>query len=296
MGNVFNRYGAGGGKSEGLYIWKKSEWITDATITNPTFALGKNSTSTKTQPISASDIDLLKYPTIEPRTTPLSLNGTDEEKAIIELLDGFNNSTSAFYVLDGVLRFKYSSYDVTVNSFTPISNTEAEIYVSSNVTMRNSTYTYNGQKTLPPYIGDMVGFVVSDKENAYPDKEVKDGYYYERVSLSTGAFNCTKYEVGTIYNAMTGTSLVINHSLGVKPKYVIAWQNTNGNGVTSSVAVLDPDTNNQIYCANIIQRATLWTGGSSAYTQDTSRVTLITYTSSTSYRFQVADFHYVILA
>ena len=72
-----------------------------------------------------------------------------------------------------------------------------------------------------------VSFVVSDKENAYPDGGEKGGYWYEKVveGLSLEVFGCTKYAVDEFsyasdtavpgYNA-TNT---INHSLGVIPKF-----------------------------------------------------------------------------
>ena len=73
-----------------------------------------------------------------------------------------------------------------------------------------------------------IDYVVSDKETAYPDGAVQDGYYYEKVGggLTPEMFGCTKYAVDefsyTSETKLPGYNDIsnINHSLGVIPKFI----------------------------------------------------------------------------
>ena len=70
-----------------------------------------------------------------------------------------------------------------------------------------------------------LGYIVSDKENAFPDGGEKGGYWYEKVSegITPEMFGCTKVAVDTFTLASNTVSseYSISHSLGTKPKYFI---------------------------------------------------------------------------
>ena len=73
-------------------------------------------------------------------------------------------------------------------------------------------------------VGDFVDYVVSDTETEYPDGDVQDGYWYEKVSegIPLSLFSASKYETGSLtFNSRTqlnNASISIRHSLGVVPK------------------------------------------------------------------------------
>ena len=69
---------------------------------------------------------------------------------------------------------------------------------------------------------DFLGYIVSDKENAYPDGGEKGGYYYEKVEvIDLSKLGCTGYYEGSI----TPTSSATNPSLpipsGIIPKWIL---------------------------------------------------------------------------
>ena len=70
-----------------------------------------------------------------------------------------------------------------------------------------------------------IDYVVSDKENAYPDGGEKGGYWYEKVSegITPEMFGCTQMAVDTftLTSNTIGSNYSISHSLGTKPKYFI---------------------------------------------------------------------------
>jgi hypothetical protein len=66
---------------------------------------------------------------------------------------------------------------------------------------------------------EFIGYVVSDKEDAYPDGAVHDGYYYERYKgIPLENINALEFETGTITSASGyPTSITVNHSLSSAP-------------------------------------------------------------------------------
>ena len=67
-------------------------------------------------------------------------------------------------------------------------------------------------------------YIVSDKENAYPNDGEKGGYYYEKVSegITPEMFGCTKMAVDTftLTSRTNITNYTISHSLGEIPKFI----------------------------------------------------------------------------
>ena len=72
---------------------------------------------------------------------------------------------------------------------------------------------------------DFLGYIVSDKETAYPDGGEKGGYWYEKVGegITPEMFGCSKMAVDTFtLTSRTPTKdYTISHSLGTIPKYFI---------------------------------------------------------------------------
>ena len=82
---------------------------------------------------------------------------------------------------------------------------------------------------------DFLGYIVSDKETAYPDGGEKGGYWYEKVSdgIDLEKLGCTKFEEGSFTPSKDITAkYTINHSMGVIPKYFIVW--TDGTKTTNT--------------------------------------------------------------
>lgn len=93
-----------------------------------------------------------------------------------------------------------------------------------NGTFDNSTGLYVWKKSQNDTDHTFVGYVVSDDENAYPDKAVHtDGYYYEKVKgITAEMFGCTSMAVDTYTSAEDiSYNIIVPHSLGKIPKLVL---------------------------------------------------------------------------
>lgn len=70
-----------------------------------------------------------------------------------------------------------------------------------------------------------IDYVVSDNENAYPDRAVHtDGYYYEKTKegITAEMFGCTSMAVDTYTSAEDiSYNIIVPHSLGKIPKLVL---------------------------------------------------------------------------
>ena len=157
--------------------------------------------------------------------------GTSNARAVvfegkIHWLGGY--STNMHYTFDG------SSWSVADNLPYDFGWGGAVVYddciyiLGGGVTGEENPSTKNFYKVYGYlYSDNFLDYIVSDKETAYPDGGVKDGYWYEKVveGLSLEVFGCTKYAVDEFsyasdtavpgYNAKN----TINHSLGVIPKF-----------------------------------------------------------------------------
>ena len=87
---------------------------------------------------------------------------------------------------------------------------------------RRSSDPVRGKKAESALL--FVDYVVSNSENAYPDKAVHtDGYYYEKVvdGITPEMLGCTKMAIDTfVFTVDTAINAAINHSLGEAPKYL----------------------------------------------------------------------------
>ena len=195
----------GGGKPEGIYVWKKYEYTPAVVVENPTCDIKKNGA---TLTIVSSNFDI---------------------NSIVDYKDFFNNftfnsGTKAFKTESDVLKWCYNTdygYFVDVNSFTngvfTLTGSIGSEYTYTNV-------NYNGTKVLSEEIKEFLDYVVSDKETAYPDGGEKGGYWYEKVIEGINLksiFNLTDIAVDTFTPTSNLDSINIPHSLGKVPKVAL---------------------------------------------------------------------------
>lgn len=271
MGNVFNRYGAGGGKSEGLYLWKKSEIIPPITVINPSFTFDSTGVS---KTLNLSNFDFTQIDNY------------------IDFFDGFTDGGNAyFYVTDSVLYYHTGSANHSILTFNATN--------SSTATMTGGSFTstkvlhFDGAKILQQAkVGNFIGYVISDKEDAYPDKEAKDGFYYEKMALSPETFGCTKFETGSFTMASDEWLKSITHSMGVKPLYAIAWTTATTGATRIINSFPTSGAGNAIFTWNNNANHVNYSG----QTSDTTSATISTR-SGTYYTMKSGStYHYILMA
>ena len=296
MGNMFNLFGAGG-KSEGLYIWKLCEYIPEQTLVNPTFHI-KATVSTQKATITSDDINFKAFGTL----TDSNNFYQSREPEFCNFMNGFKNSNSSVNfaistsTYSGQLELNYlnNSYWNAFTKMTP-TDTGAELTASNLFkTTIDDTLQYTGTKTIAAKIGDIVGYVVSDKEDAYPDKGEQDGFYYEKIELSIDAFGCTKMETGSFTPSSSTSYKEITHSLGVIPKYAFIWTT----GTSRASKVLDVWTNNGSYASiaeTYSNNANTTTSYSSTAATSTTATLTASSSSSTYYFYSGQTYNYILL-
>lgn len=220
MGNMINPILIG--KKEGVYAWKKHNTYNKIVgDTKSSYSLGTAYTN------------CFMFPQGNPRGT-----GTKEIIAGNYILyDKAHDRWCYFDYTTSANDFRYISvYDVNTNGL--IGNLKAydahgnylRYTMSDNMWFDESFFLID---TNDPYFytrktvilkGSFVDYVVSDKEDAYPDKDIHtDGYYYEKVvdGITPEMLGCTKMAIDTFaFTADTAINTTINHSLGEKPKYL----------------------------------------------------------------------------
>lgn len=217
----------GGGKKEGLYVWKKYEYTPQQTVTNPTIAINVTNDAIT---ITDSNFDL----------KPL---GTELNQLVTNFFADFTNNGSQpkFLIVSDTLRFNYSS-----SSFEGIASFDGTTFTLKNSANHTGTFnlSYAGEKVLSEEKYDFLDYIVSDNPNAYPDKALQDGYWYERVVEGVDLLSATGYTkmaVDTITmssNHSIGAN--IPHSLGAKPEIVMLIANdsiTMNNGVQKLLSI-----------------------------------------------------------
>lgn len=299
MGNVFNRYGAGGGKSEGLYIWKKYQYTPRIAVVNPQMtAYSKSSTSLW---FNNANFD---YKAFEQINETLPIKYTDY-KDFVDFFDGFVATDGTRFDIEKRVYDTYDSMSINMNgSYGNVNRyvtTDTYFYFGFNgyptVDGVGVTFAYNGTKTLPAKIGDMVGYVVSDKEDAYPDKEVKDGYYYEKCGNLLEDLNYKKAEFGSFTLSSNAYSSTVNHSLGETPKCAIAWKDDGADFGFAFFAVNVYGTTDGAWASAFLYTTTKTVNNSSntgGATVTTAKI--CTATTASMYFEKSKKYNYVLLA
>lgn len=163
----------GGRKPEGKNVWKKSIYVPEVTITNPSFKA--TTTSNKNIVISDENFDLTKV--------------TDYKKFFVNFKVSSSCYFNTYNSSTGQLGWYFNRYNAPINSFEP---TNKRLVLVNNASSPYSnftgTFTFSGTKTFPAGAGDLLGFVVDDDPSAYPNGAVHtDGYYYELLGQATSA-------------------------------------------------------------------------------------------------------------
>ena len=203
----------GGGKPEGLYVWKKSSVACIDSITTQTgknYTLG-NATSDTTVYYSASytlDETTGTYTLVNPKSATLQY-GRNSIYSVEMVKSNYyiwgSTSSNEIYTTNAS-----STYNVYLK------NSDGKVFLESD----SANYKYDIHSAKIEYT--FIDYVVSDKENAYPDGGEKGGYWYERSEVGA------KVAYGTV-TAASATSLTITHGLGVKPDKVIIYPSSRAN-------------------------------------------------------------------
>ena len=206
----------GGGKPEGLYVWKK-------------YSIGfkyKEASVNKYENISIDtpqsgsikvyagssytfDENTGMYTLVDPSEYSVELNGASTTFANIYVT--YKSPTSANMWIHNSTNYGFQVYN----------------YTSSGVTLNRNSSDYPimeySAETEPTYT--FLDYIVSDKETAFPDGGEKGGYWYEKIVDILGLLSCTKILVETFIptrNISVGYgTYTLNHGLGEIPKYAI---------------------------------------------------------------------------
>ena len=221
----------GGGKPEGLYAWKKYEVIGTYRYSLKssivTCVVGKSSDKfTITLDSSNYDGDL-SYLDVKNLCKWLdgSLGIVSNSKRQICSWNGGDYLTFAEHNDSSVTRYAYPSINNNIVTVT-LYEFEDKSYTWNGLT-KNTSFSSSIENAFEyyDYNYEYKGYIVSDKETAYPDGGEKDGYWYEKVSegITPEMFGCTKMVVDTYTptaNIQMG-SVTLIHSLGVIPRLLI---------------------------------------------------------------------------
>ena len=218
----------GGGKPEGLYAWKKNLYSPAVSLENPTFdyisATVSSSSSDYTFGNFSFDISIIDDWT-KFFTGFVNTNGYGSNFPSDGIFHNYSDNRNWNYTVSEV---NLSAGTVTIHIGGQCGDYESE-----------GTYKYTGTKVVSEEIKEFIGYIVSDKETAYPDGGEKGGYWYERVSegITPEMFGCTKMAVDTftLTSGTIVTNYTISHSLGEIPKFIFI------------VAESLPTVNNDIY-------------------------------------------------
>ena len=212
----------GGGKPEGLYVWKKYE-IGTSYIEKTTQHEAQSNGIVITKGLTFNSNMTVKVT----RATSYTFDSATGKYTL-------KNNISSFDVVSGVASGS-TRYSTALNGsyFMLGDDTEAD-YMYKGCDSYSIGFTNNGDGTCKmweQYVGNPIyaysadteptytflDYIVSDKETAYPDGGEKGGYWYERVvdgkQVVTGSFT-VGYE--------DTRKITITHDLGVEPYLFIA--------------------------------------------------------------------------
>lgn len=157
-------------------------------------------------------------------------------------------------------------------------------------TVGNTFYTSSGTGQFTegsePF-WTFAGYVVDNKESAYPDGGTQDGYWYEKVleGIPISKLGFTKFSIDKVkYTSRTNCKdYPIHHSLGEKPKIAILFPDITGyaagvvnNDVRGFAALKGYDGNimeKYCYCAYYNSGSVSGTTTSAIFTESTAQIT-----------------------
>ena len=192
------------------------------------------------------------------QTKHYKFDGTSWTSASTLPYDFYQGSAVVFenkiHILGSATTSAYYKYHYIFNgaSWTSFSALPYNFYSSVSVIYNNAihilgsgdsgyyTAHFSVSRYVPVYT--FIDYVVSDKETAYPDGGVQNGYYYEKVGggITPEMFGCTKMAVDTFTLASDtkGMDKYINHSLEEIPKFISVSCNESSLGELGIYGVL----------------------------------------------------------
>ena len=160
----------GGGKPEGLYVWKKNSYSPAVSLENPTFdyisANVSSSSSDYTFGNFSFDISIIDDWT-KFFTGFVNTNGYGSNFPSDGVFHNYSDNGNWNYTVSEV---NLSAGTVTIHIGGQCGDYKSE-----------GTYKYTGTKVVSEEIKEFLDYIVSDKETAYPDGGEKGGYWYEKV-------------------------------------------------------------------------------------------------------------------
>lgn len=210
-------------ESEGLYVWKKYEMsfkdISHRYSSPPTVLLSNSDTY-----IWHSDeyyIDEGKFCLLNPQYINMTISSVSTGYCITDEYEAIDTSKTVKTLKSGKYLHKIEQkINTSIDPFTTL--------------ISLVEYEYHTIETGKTFID----YIVSDNETKYPDGDVQDGYYYERVNDIKEVLTCgffTKVAIDEFTPASNTNIPVITHSLGVLPKAVIILPMYNTPSSTSDV-------------------------------------------------------------
>ena len=237
----------GGGKPEGLYVWKKYKvtgtyrYSLKSSIV--TCVVGKSSDKfTITLDSSNYDGDL-SYLDVKNLCKWLdgSLGIVSNSKRQICSWNGGDYLTFADHDDSSATRYVYPSINNNIVTVT-LYAFEDKSYTWNGLT-KNTSFSSSIENAFEyyDYGYEYEGYIVSDKETAYPDGGEKGGYWYEKVREEA------KVAIGEI-SVDSGyiTTYTIEHGLGVKPKKII-FSAIGLSGSHFSTGIYDAENSSKTY-------------------------------------------------
>lgn len=156
--NAMNR-----GKSEGLYVWKKSEIGTQAVfVANPTMRVKKRTENALT-------------------VSETSFNCKQIENYIV-FFTGFTCAEDRTFTQQNGHLYYGTYYKIT--SMEVLDDTSCVLYIENGDLSKWTTYDYifNGTKKVKKATpGTAIEFIISDNPNQFPANDEQDGYYYQLI-------------------------------------------------------------------------------------------------------------------
>ena len=230
----------GGGKPEGLYAWKKSSFsYIDNIITkaNINYALGNAKSNTTVYYSKSYIIDEATgmYTLVNPKSATLQY-GRNSIYYVEMVKSNYyiwgSTSSNEIYTTNAS-----STYNVQIQN----NKGSVLLYTPTSGDYKCDIHSVNIEYTF-------LGYIVSDKETAYPDGGEKGGYWYEKVvEFDVSSLGLTKYEIGSFILTSGVNTITVHHSLGIKPKFFIVYGgDSNANWNVSRLAGVSFSSDNEM--------------------------------------------------
>ena len=208
----------GGGKSNAPYAWAKYEVIPDEILTNPSIDLSYVESSGRIN-ITGASFDLSFLPSVT-NSNGLSLNGTDNEKQVVDFFTGFKVATNQykFYLSNDVLTFYFEAGALDITEFhNDTDGTWFTVAVIGTYSAFEKTLPFTGEKIGRRSYHNFIEYITDKSLTKYPNGEVHtDGFFYRYAPEGLYAWkknSLNTVEKATSTNATTKLSDATNATI-----------------------------------------------------------------------------------